>query len=137
MDHRTGGMRIDFPDPFVVAMGAIASGRSEVVVVFLSNIIRGLAWVIGGVLDIYFFIVIGSAILSFVNPDPYNPIVRFLRNATEPIYRHIRYYLPFIVMGGFDLSPIVVIFAIKFLDFAIVQNLVYLATVLVQNSPPG
>ena len=57
----------------------------EAVMVFLSNIIQGLAWVIGAVFNIYFFIVIGSAILSFVNPDPYNPIVRFLRNATEPI----------------------------------------------------
>lgn len=105
--------------------------------VFLSNIIHGLAWVIGGAMNIYFFIVIGSAILSFVNPDPYNPIVRFLRNATEPIYRHIRHYLPFIVMGGFDLSPIVVIFVIKFLDFAIVQNLYYLASVLKHSSPLG
>ncbi|MCG6892163.1 MAG: YggT family protein [Desulfobacteraceae bacterium] len=103
--------------------------------VFLSNIIQGLAWVIGAVFNIYFFIVIGSAILSFVNPDPYNPIVRFLRNATEPIYRYIRYYMPFIVIGGFDLSPIVVIFAIKFLDFAIVQNLYHLASVMLQTAP--
>ena len=48
------------------------------------------AMVLNTVLDLYWWVVIGSAILSWVNPDPYNPIVRFLRSATEPVYARIR-----------------------------------------------
>ncbi|SNR61345.1 YggT family protein [Humidesulfovibrio mexicanus] len=61
----------------------------------------------------YMWVVIVSALLSWVNPDPYNPIVRFLRNATEPLYWRIRRWMPFVVVGGFDLSPIVVIFGVQ------------------------
>ena len=97
---------------------------------FLANIINGLAWVLSSILWLYLWIVIGSAILSFVNPDPYNPIVRFLRNVTEPVYFYIRRYIPFVIVGGFDLSPLLVLLAIRFLDFAVVQNLYYLASIL-------
>ncbi len=94
---------------------------------YLANIVSGLAWIIGNILSIYFYIVIASAIISWVSPDPYNPIVRFLRNVTEPIYIYIRRYIPFVYIGGFDLSPIVLIAIIEFLRFAVVNNLLYLA----------
>lgn len=94
---------------------------------YLANIIAGLAWVIGNVLTIYFYVVIVSALISWVGPDPYNPVVRFLRNVTEPIYVYIRRYIPFVYLGGFDLSPIVLIIVIQFLQFAVVKNLHYLA----------
>jgi YggT family protein len=90
----------------------------------MGNIIYGFAFIIRTVLTIYFYIVIASAILSWVNPDPYNPIVRFLRNATEPIYAYIRRYMPFLYVGGFDLSPLVLILIIQFLQIALVGNLV-------------
>lgn len=64
-------------------------------------------------LTAYMWVVIISALLSWVNPDPYNPVVRFLRNATEPVYARIRRTLPFVVMGGFDLSPILVIVVLQ------------------------
>jgi YggT family protein len=66
------------------------------------------------VLDVYMIIVIASALISWVNPDPYNPIVRFLRSATEPVYSRIRRYIP-AVAGGIDFTPIIVILAIVFL----------------------
>ncbi|MDY6847719.1 MAG: YggT family protein [Geoalkalibacter sp.] len=62
-------------------------------------------------ITLYIYIVIASALISWVNPDPYNPIVRFLRNATDPLLDRIRRALP-VQMGGFDLSPIVLIFGL-------------------------
>ena len=94
---------------------------------FLGNIIDGLAWVMGNVLFIYAIIVIASAVLSWVNPDPYNPIVRFLRGVTEPVYVYLRRYFPFAYIGGFDLSPIILLIAIQFCRFAVVANLELLA----------
>jgi YggT family protein len=75
-------------------------------------------------LTVYMWVVIVSALLSWVNPDPYNPIVRFLRNATEPVYYRIRRALPFVVVGGFDLSPILVIFGVQVAS-ALLDRLVY------------
>jgi YggT family protein len=54
-----------------------------------------------------------------VRPDPYNPIVRFLRSATEPVFYRVRKWLPFVFVGGVDLSPIVVLFAIFFLEHVV------------------
>ena len=75
-------------------------------------------------LTLYMWVVIVSALLSWVNPDPYNPIVRFLRNATDPLYMRIRRWFPFVVLGGFDLSPVVVIVAIQIAG-ALLDRLVF------------
>lgn len=69
------------------------------------------------VFQVYTFIVIGRAIVSWVNPDPYNPIVRFLYNATEPVLKRLRRILP-LQFGGFDLSPIVLL-----IGLAVLQNI--------------
>ncbi len=68
------------------------------------------------VINIYIWIVIISALLSFVRPDPYNPIVQTLYRLTEPVYGWIRRRFPFVIMGGIDLSPLVIILALQFLD---------------------
>jgi YggT family protein len=91
------------------------------------NFLEGLATVLNIVLTAYFWIVIISALLSWVNPDPYNPIVRALRTLTEPVFYRIRRWLPFVMVGGFDLSPIVVLLAIQFLQVFLVRSLVQLA----------
>ncbi|MFZ5570657.1 MAG: YggT family protein [Thermodesulfobacteriota bacterium] len=93
----------------------------------MGNLIYAVAFLVKNALTIYFYIVIASAILSWVNPDPYNPIVRFLRNATEPVYMRIRRHFPFLIVGGMDLTPIVVIVLIQFLQIALVGNLMDLA----------
>ncbi len=85
------------------------------------------AKVLSMALNLYMWIVIISALLTWVNPDPYNPIVRTLRGLTEPVFYRIRRWLPFVQMGGFDLSPILVIFAIVFLDTFLVNNIYALA----------
>ena len=81
---------------------------------------------IAKVLDIallfYMWVVIARAVLSWVSPDPYNPIVRFIHNTTEPVLYRIRSYIP-ISFGGIDFSPIVVFLCIIFLRTFVVQSL--------------
>ncbi|WP_243546516.1 YggT family protein [Pseudodesulfovibrio tunisiensis] len=93
----------------------------------LGSLVQAAAFVLGAVLNIYFWIVIVSALLSWVNPDPYNPIVRFLRAMTEPVFYKIRQWIPFAVVGGFDLTPVVVLLVIKVAEIVIVGNLAQLA----------
>ena len=75
------------------------------------------------------FIIIARAVISWVSPDPYNPIVRFLYNATEPLLYRVRRALP-LSAGGIDLSPMVVILAIIFLRTFLVTSLHQLAYAL-------
>jgi len=73
------------------------------------------------VLTLYMWIVIARALISWVNPDPRNPIVRFLYNATEPLLYRVRRVIPY--MGGIDFSPLLVIIAIIFLQRFLVGSL--------------
>lgn len=84
--------------------------------------LNALATVINYVLTFYLFIIIARAILSWVSPDPYNPIVRFIHNVTEPILHPIRTRLP-TSYGGIDLSPLIVFLAIVFLQKFLVNTL--------------
>jgi YggT family protein len=84
-----------------------------------SYLITAIANVVNLVLVAYMWIIIARAVLSWVNPDPYNPIVRFLYRATEPVLRPIRQRLPTFQMG-LDLSPLIVLLAIYLLrDFLV------------------
>jgi len=74
----------------------------------------------------YMWIIIIRALLSWVNPDPYNPIVRFLHQVTEPVLRPIRLRLP--RQMGVDLSPLVVILIIYFLQYFLQEFLVRVAS---------
>ena len=91
--------------------------------IVLPNLIKAVAVVLGAVLKIYFWIVIISAVLSWVRPDPYNPIVRTLHALTEPVYYRIRKHLPFTYMAGIDISPFVVLLVIQLLEIAVVDSL--------------
>jgi YggT family protein len=86
------------------------------------NLILAVANLLHLVLQAYFWIIIARAVLSWVNPDPFNPIVRFLYRVTEPVLRPIRYRLPTLSMG-IDLSPMVVILIIYLLDGFLVATL--------------
>ncbi len=68
-----------------------------------------------GVLELFKWVVIISALITWVNPDPSNPVVQILKRLTEPVYAFIKRYIPTTV-SGIDLSPIIVIFAIIFLQ---------------------
>ena len=78
-------------------------------------------------IQIYIYIIIARAIVSWVSPDPYNPIVRFLYRATEPVLRPVRERLPVATMG-IDFSPMVVILALLFLQRFLVPVLYRFAT---------
>jgi len=82
------------------------------------------------VLVIFMWVVIARAVLSWVNPDPFNPIVRFIQNITEPVLHPIRTRLP-VHFGGLDLSPIVVFVAIIFLRTFLVNSLLRMARSLI------
>jgi YggT family protein len=73
-------------------------------------------------LSLYMWIIIGRAIISWVNPDPYNPIVRFLNAITEPVLYPIRRRLR-LHFGGIDFSPVIVILAIIFVQSFLIQTL--------------
>ena len=91
-----------------------------------SSLALEIAGLIHIVLTVYFWIIIARALLSWVNPDPFNPIVRFLYRATEPVLRPIRRRLPTYQMG-LDLSPLVVILVIEIIDRYIVPQIAALA----------
>ncbi|MEW6543519.1 MAG: YggT family protein [Nitrospirota bacterium] len=89
------------------------------------NVLEGLARVADWVLTIYMWVIIARALISWVNPDPWNPIVRFLEQATEPVLAPIRRLLGWRM--GVDLSPVVAILVIIFLQYALVQSLFEMA----------
>lgn len=92
----------------------------------LANLLDALAQVLYYLLEAYMWIVIARAVISWVNPDPYNPIVRFLYVATEPVLYRLRRTFP-LSAGGIDFSPILVFVAIIFLQRFLVQTLYDLA----------
>ena len=88
----------------------------------VSNFLGALATVISMVLNIYMWIMIARVVLSWVNPDPFNPIVRFIHSVTEPVLYPLRRKLP-LSFSGIDLSPIVVFLLIVFLQRFVVATL--------------
>ena len=90
-----------------------------------ANFVEAIAEILSWALFAYMWIIIARAIISWVNPDPYNPIVQFLYKATEPLLYKIRKLLP--NMGGIDISPIIALVAIMFLQRFLVASLLELA----------
>jgi YggT family protein len=78
---------------------------------------------IGWLLDLYSYVIIAAALITWVSPDPRNPIVQFLQKATEPVLRPVRNLLPPWKTGGLDLSPLIVIIAIQFIERVILPSL--------------
>jgi YggT family protein len=93
----------------------------------LVNTIVFAAQTLSGLLQIYFWIVIIAAVLSWVQPDPYNPIVRALYGMTEPVFEWIREHLP-VYFGGLDLSPIVILIAIQFVQRVLIMAVLQAVT---------
>ena len=94
----------------------------------MSALIYALVQTLHTVINLYIWTIIISAILSFVQPNPSNPTVRSiilgLYRLTEPAFAWVRRKMPFVVMGGIDLSPIVILLALQFLDTFLIR-LVY------------
>jgi YggT family protein len=90
--------------------------------VVVSNFFMTLANIVDFILMAYMWIIIGRAIISWVDADPNNPIVRFLYEATEPVLSRIRGWIP-VSVGGIDFSPMILIIAIMFLQSFLVTTL--------------
>src|SRR6266849_2291977 len=96
-----------------------------------TNLIVFIAQTLDGLLTLYFYVVIIAALMTWIEPNPYNPIVRFIYSITEPVFDFVREHLP-VVFGGIDFSPMVVLLAIGFVQRVV---LVSLAQYLMSGSP--
>ena len=85
-----------------------------------SNLVQFIGWL----LDMYSWIIIAAALMTWVSPDPRNPVVMFLRRVTEPVLEPVRRLLPPWRTGGLDLSPLIVLIAIQFVERVILPSMV-------------
>ena len=95
----------------------------------LGNLLQATAQILNIILQLYMWVIIIRALLSWVNPDPYNPIVQFLYSITEPVLYRIRQLMPMSGVG-MDFSPIIVLLAIVFLQGFLVESLAVLGAKL-------
>jgi YggT family protein len=95
----------------------------------LSTLIQAVAQILHMIISIYIWVVIIAALVTWVRPDPYNPIVQTLYRLTEPVYAWIRRYIPTAV-GGIDLAPLIIIFGLQFIDLFFVKLLFQLSASL-------
>jgi YggT family protein len=92
----------------------------------IGNFLAAIAKILDIALTLYMWIIIARAVISWVNPDPRNPIIRFLNTVTEPVLYRIRRLLP-ISFGGIDFSPILVLLVIIFVQSFLVRSLAEMA----------
>lgn len=90
------------------------------------NLFHAVAFILDTILTIYMWVIIIAALISWVNPDPYNPIVRFLYSVTDPVLRPIRNRLGFTM--GIDISPMIAILIILFIKYFLVATLFDIAS---------
>lgn len=88
----------------------------------LANFIGAVATILNIVVTILIWLIIISAVISWVNPDPHNPIVQFLYRTTEPILRPIRRLIPF--RSRIDFSPMIAIIILFFLRLFVIGSLI-------------
>lgn len=93
----------------------------------MSALIMAIARILDLAFNIYIIIIIARALISWVNPDPYNPIVRFLHNATDPALYRLRKLLPFLQAGSFDFSPIALLILLSVVQQVLIAFLYQLA----------
>ena len=93
----------------------------------VANLISALASVIGAFLTLLYWMILIRAVMSWVSPDPFNPIVQFLTNTTDPILEPIRRMLPASWRAGIDISPIIAFFLLMFMRAFIVGTLIDLS----------
>ena len=87
-----------------------------------STFITAVATILHQIISLYIWVVIIAALVSWVRPDPYNPIVQILGRLTDPVYRYIRRFIP-TVIAGIDMAPIILIIGLQFIDLFFVRLL--------------
>ncbi len=81
----------------------------------IESLVVAFATIFVSIISLYKWVIIISALLSWVQPDPYNPIVQMLYRLTEPAYALVRRFIP-TVFGGMDMAPLILIFALQFME---------------------
>ena len=94
--------------------------------ILFGNLLLAVAEIVTALLNVYYWVVIIAALISWVNPDPYNPVVRFLRTVTEPVLRPVRRMIGN-RLGPIDISPLIVLFAIIFVQKFLVRSIIEIA----------
>ncbi len=94
--------------------------------IVIGTLLQALAQILHMIINIYIWVVIIAALITWVRPDPYNPIVQTLYRLTEPVYALVRRYIP-TVIGGIDLAPLIIIIALQFIDLFLVRLLMNIA----------
>lgn len=89
----------------------------------VGNLVHAIAIILDKTLWVYNLVILVSVLMSWVSPDPFNPIVQFLRAITEPVFGWIRRRMPFTMVGMIDLSPLVAILLIQLLNMVVVRSL--------------
>ena len=92
-----------------------------------SNVLGAVATILHKILEMYSLVVVVAVLVQWVRPDPFNPIVQVLRSVTEPVFGWVRRHLPFSVVGMLDLSPMIVLTLIWFIQLAVIPSLFDLA----------
>jgi len=86
----------------------------------MGGIVSGLGGIVHSLLTVYIWVVIIGALLSWVRPDPYNPIVQVIYRLSEPAYRTVRRIMP-TVFNGLDLAPLILIITLQVIDVILVN----------------
>ncbi|MBX7149105.1 YggT family protein [bacterium] len=103
----------------------------------LGNLLIALAKVLSMLINMYTFVIVGAIIISWVRPDPYNPIVRFLYGATQPVFSKLRRVLPrFFYSSGIDFTPMLVVITLVFIDTFISGSLMDIGIKLKYGNQP-
>jgi len=89
----------------------------------MDNLLYAIMQLVHSIISLYIWVVIIAAVLSFIQPDPRNPIVDILNRLTQPVFTFVRKKFPFVVFSGIDLSPIVIIFGLQFIDTLLVRTM--------------
>ena len=93
----------------------------------LANIIVGIGGIFHSLITVYIWVIIIAALLSWVRPDPYNPIVQFLYRVTTPAYDFVRRIMP-TSFNGIDFAPLVIIIGLQVIDIILITLLNAIAT---------
>ena len=102
--------------------------------ILFRNMVMSIVFVLDQLLSLYRLVLLVAVLITWVNPDPRNPIVRFLYNVTEPVLYQVRRRLPFVVAGGIDFSPLVVFMGIEVVRMVVVDTLRQVAFQLTAGS---
>ena len=86
----------------------------------IAEILMGLGGIIHSLISVYIWVVIIAALLTWVKPDPYNPVVQFLTRITQPVYVFIRSKIP-TTLNGIDFAPLIIIIGLQVLDVVLVS----------------